>query len=135
MSQSLYHSHSEYNASNFIMLSHIRGRFWWYGSRGWTFLPIFYYTLFLCDRWKQRGSLTRWCLTWKYVWSKSVSFNSSIWKKLPQWHSLTLAECLWRLMSGYVLEAVGSAFQQWQCLQWVTSADFYSCRMQTLVHC
>ena len=35
-------------ASSFMMLSHnIRGGCWWYGSRGWAFLPIFHYILLL----------------------------------------------------------------------------------------
>ena len=57
----------------------LRGRCWCYGSRGWTFLPIFCYILLLCDRWQHRSSLTEWCLTWKYILSKGVSLNSSMW--------------------------------------------------------
>ena len=50
------------------MMSHdIRGRWWWYSSRGWTFPPRFCYILLPCDRWQQRGSLTEWCLTWKCI--------------------------------------------------------------------
>jgi len=50
------------------MLTHeVRGRCWWYGSRGWTFLPILHYILLHCDRWQQRGSPTvsmkQWCVT------------------------------------------------------------------------
>ena len=45
------------SASNFIMLDHnIRGRWWWYGSRGWTLLPTLHYTLLLYDRRQQRGT-------------------------------------------------------------------------------
>jgi len=69
----IYEGHSEINASYFIMLAHdIRGRCWWYGSRGWTFPPIFRQILLPCDRWRQRGSLTKRRLTWKGVWSKGV---------------------------------------------------------------
>ena len=49
---------------------------------GWTFLTIFHYILLLFARWQQRGSLTKWCLIWKCVWSKGVSLNSSMWKKM-----------------------------------------------------
>jgi len=31
-----------------------------YGSRGGTFPPIFFYMLLPCDRWQQKGSLTKW---------------------------------------------------------------------------
>ena len=54
------------------------------------------------------------------------------------WHSLTLAECLWRPNSGCEhSEAVGGAFQQWQQWHWITSTDthFYEQGMQVLVHC
>ena len=39
---SIYEGRSEINASYFIMLAHdVRGEYCWYGSRGWTFPPIF----------------------------------------------------------------------------------------------
>jgi len=39
---SKYMGYSKSNASYFIMLAHdTRGRWWWYGSRGWVFPPIF----------------------------------------------------------------------------------------------
>jgi len=47
-----------------------------------TFPSIFHYILLLCDRWQQRGSLTKWHLTWKCTWSKGVSPNPSRWKKI-----------------------------------------------------
>ena len=68
-------------ASYFIMLAH-RCRCWWYGSRSWTFPPMFHYILLPCDRWQQRNNLTKWHLIWKYVWSKCVSLNSSMQKKM-----------------------------------------------------
>ena len=55
---------------------------WWYGSRSWTFPPVFCYILFLCHRQQLRGSLTQHCVTWKCVWSRCVSLNSSIQKKM-----------------------------------------------------
>ena len=61
-----YEGCSKSNASYFIVLAHnIRGRCWWYGSRGRTFPPVSHYLLLPWDRWKQRGSLTEWHLTWK----------------------------------------------------------------------
>ena len=41
-----------------------------------------HYILLLCDRWQQGGSLTKWCLTWKCLWSKGVSLNFSVWEKM-----------------------------------------------------
>ena len=71
-----------------MMLDHnIGGTCWLYGSKDWTFPPISCYTLLLCDRWQQRGNLVEWLLTWKCVWNKGVSLNTSMWKK---WLPLTL---------------------------------------------
>jgi len=71
----------------FIMLAYdIRGRCWWYGSRGWTFPATSHSVLLLCDRWQERGSLTKWRLTRKHVWSEGVSLISSMQEKL---HTLT----------------------------------------------
>ena len=60
----------------------IRGRWWWYGSRDWTFLTIFLEILLLCNRQQQRRSLTEWCLTWKCIGRKGISLYSCLWKKL-----------------------------------------------------
>jgi len=65
-----------------------------------------------CDKWQQKGNLTKWPLTWKCVSSKGVSFNSSLWKK---WQPLisTDTECLWRPNSECEhSEVVGGVFQQ-----------------------
>ena len=109
---------------------------WWYGSRSWTFPPVFCYILFLCHRQQLRGSLTQHCVTWKCVWSKCVSLNSSIQKKNgTHWHSLMLVEHWWRPNSGWEhSEAVRGALQQWWQWQQFTSAgaDFYDCGMQLL---
>jgi len=87
---------SESNSSYLILLIHnIRGGCWWYGSRDWTLPPIFHSILLLCDRWQQRGSLTKWRLTWKWVWSKDVSLNSSVQKKM---HPLTSIDTCWTFM-------------------------------------
>ena len=110
-----YKDCSKSNAFYFIMLAHnIRGRRWWYGSRGWSFLPISHYFLSPFDRWQPRGSMTKRHLTQECGWSKSVKLDSSMRKKFPQWHSLILAESFWRSNSGCNhSEAVDSMFQRW----------------------
>ena len=101
-----YEDHSESNASYFIILAHdVRGGCWWYGSRGWTFPPIFHYMLLLCDRWQLRGSLTEQCLTWKHVWSRDVEWNSSMMEK-P--HPLTFINACWMFLET----------KQWMWAQW-----------------
>jgi len=120
------------------MLTHgIRGRYWWYSSSDWTFPPTFHCMLLLCDRWQQRGTLTQWRLTWKCVWNKGVSLNSSMWKK---WHPLTFIDACWTFMET----------KQWMWAQWGSRWCFsamaivtvghlhwsrcYECIMQALVH-
>jgi len=66
-----------------------------------------------CDRWLQRGSLTKWNLTWKCGWSKRVSLNSSI---QNLWHPLTFVYACWMFLEIKHCEhseVVGAAFQQW----------------------
>ena len=88
------------------MLAHdIRGRCWWYGRRSWTFSPIFCYILLSCNRWHQRGSLTKGHLTWTYIWCKGVSLNYSMWEKL---HSLTFIDACWTVMK----------IKKWMWAQW-----------------
>ena len=84
------------NALYFVLWAcDVRGGWWWYGGRSWTFPPIFCYILLLYGRWQQRGSLTNWRLTQKWVWSKGVLFNSSVWKKMTptdiQWCLLNVS--------------------------------------------
>jgi len=116
------------NASYFITLAHdVRGGCRWYSSRGWTFPPIFCYILWLCDRWQQRGPLTKWCVTYECGWSKGASLNYSMQKK---WCPLTFtnfAEHLWRPNSGFEhSEVMGGTFQWWWQQQWSPSgADRY----------
>ena len=62
----------------FITLaSCVRGGCQWYANRGGTFPPISRYILLPCNRWQQRGTLTKWRLSWKCGWNKGVSLNSS----------------------------------------------------------
>ena len=49
-----------------MLASDIRGGWWWYGSRGWIFPPIFHYVLLPHNRWQKRGNLKKWHLTWLY---------------------------------------------------------------------
>ena len=71
-----YKGSSKNNVSYFITLANdIRGRCWCYDTRGYTFPPIFYHILLLCNRLQQRGSLTKWHLIWKCIWSKDVELN------------------------------------------------------------
>jgi len=125
-----YEGWSESNASYFMMLAHdATGGCWWYGSRGWTFQPILRYVLSLCGRWQQRGSLTEWCLTWQYGWSKIVSLNFSMQKNGTHWYSLMLAECIWRSNSGCEHREVGGGvFQQWP--QWRDRWAMFQTAMQ-----
>ena len=102
------------NTSYFILSAHdIRGGCWWYSSRSWTFLPIFHYILLLCDRWQQRGRLTKWCLTWEGIWSQDVSLNSSMCKKMS---SLAFVNACWMFMET----------KQWMWAQWGSGWCFSS---------
>ena len=111
------------------MFSHVRGRCWWHGKIGWTFPPIFHYILLLYDRWQQRGSLTKWCLTWKCIWRKDMWLNPSLWKPL---HSLRFIDA-YSIFMKTKLQMWAQWGGEW-C--WVTSAgvDFYDQGMQVLVH-
>ena len=119
----MYKSCSESNASRIIMLAHnVRGRYWWYGSRGWTFPPLFHYILLLCDKCQQRSSLAKWSLTRKWVWTKDVPLNPSRRKEL---HPLTFTGACWTFKETKKWTLMVWLFQQqWQ---WATStgADFY----------
>ena len=64
-----------------------------------------YPTLLPCGRWQQRGNLTEWHLTWKCVWSKGVSMNSSVEEKC---HPQTFSDTCWMFMKT----------KQWMCAQW-----------------
>ena len=88
-----------------ILAQSVRHRYWWYGSRGCTFPPIFHYMLLPCDRWQQRGSLTIWRLTCKCISNKGVWLNTSTCKK---WHPLTFINACWIFMET----------KQWIWAQW-----------------
>ena len=83
------------NASYIIMLAQdIRGGCWWYGSRVEPSHHVFHYTLLLCDRWQQGGSLTEWRLTSKCIRCKGVSLIS-LQKK---WHLLAFFYVCWKCL-------------------------------------
>ena len=134
----IYKGYSEINASYIIMLAcNNRGKWWWYGSRGWAFLQILCCILLPCDRWQQGGSLTEWHLAWKWAWSKGVLLDSSMRKK---WHPMTLIDARWMFM----------ATKQWLWAHWggvlrisavvtvtvltSTGADVLKRSVQALVH-
>jgi len=73
--------------------------------RDWTFLPVSHCMLLPCDRWQQRGTLTKWRLTWKCIWNKAASLNSSM-RKI--WHLLTVINICWTFMET----------RQWVWAQW-----------------
>ena len=107
----------------------------------WTFPLKFCFILSLCDRWQQRGNLTKWCLIWKCGWNKVVELNSSIWKT---WQLLTFTHSGWAFME----------IEQWTLAEWCSAwcisaavtviwktwhipdnhADGFECGMQALVH-
>ena len=90
-----YDGCSESNAFYSTLLSHnIRGGCWWYCSRAWTFPPVSHYVLLLRGRRQQRGTLTKWCLTWRCVWSKGMELSFSMWEK----HPLTFTDACWTFM-------------------------------------
>ena len=123
----------ESNASYFITLAYsVRSR--WYGNRGWTFPPIYCSVLLLCDRWQQRGTLTKWHLTWKCVKPRCVIEFSHVEKTAStdiHGHLLNLSGD--QTVDVSTVQRWDGLFQQWW--QWVTSAgvDFLECDMKALV--
>jgi len=121
------------NATYFTILAHnIRGRCCRDGSRGWTFPPILHYILLPCDRCQQRGTLTKWHLTWKRIWRGVTEFLH-----VEKWHPLTFIdayECWWRCSSEcWHSEGCMLHFSSGD-RQWGTSAgaDLYECSTQLL---
>jgi len=75
-------------------------------------------TFCCCVTGGSRGAVWQKChLEWKCMWSKHVELTSSTWEKnSTYWHSLMLAEHLWRPKSGCEhSELMGDTF--WQCWQ------------------
>ena len=79
-----YEDWSKSNACYLIILAYkIRGRCWWYDSRGRTLPPVFHYILLSCYRWQQQRNLTKSHLTWKWIWNKGVELNLPMQEKFP----------------------------------------------------
>ena len=59
--------------------------------------PTHQYSVLLpCDRWQQRGALTKCGLTQKWFWNEGVSLNSPMWKKMaPTWLCWKIVFCSW----------------------------------------
>jgi len=101
------------------MLDHnFKGKWWRYGSRGWTFPSILHYILLPCDKWQQGA-----------VWSNNIWHENMDEAKVWNWilssikngthcHSLILTIHLCKPNSGFEHNEVGGCtFQQWwqQC--------------------
>ena len=70
-----------------------------------------------CETDGSRGTVTKWC------------FTSPWWKKCTHWHSMMLAEYLWRPNSGCKYnEVLHGAFQQWW--QWCEGQATFQVPMQ-----
>lgn len=92
--------------SYFTTLDHnVRGRYWWYASKSWTFPPIICYILLLCDKWQQRSDMINMRQTWKFIWSKGLPLNSSVWKKMAP---TDIIDACWTVMET----------NQWMRAQW-----------------
>ena len=102
---------------------------WWYGSRGWTFPPVFYYILLPRDRRQQRSSLTEWRLMWKCVWNKGVELNSSMQKKL---HPLTFIDARWMFME--TKQWVWAQWSSGQCFSAVSTVTCWQFMFQMAMH-
>ena len=114
----MYEGCFESNASYFIMLAHdIRGGCWWHGSKRWNFPLLFHYGFFCCCLFV--------CMFFA-VWQTAAQGKSDkmaleakvchciclCGKNGTHWHSLMLAECLWRTNSGgggWYVSAVATA--------------------------
>ena len=127
-------------ASYFIMLTHgVRGRCWWYGSRGQTFQQ--YFVIFCCCV-TDGSKMTKWCLIWKCLWSKGVEFNSSMLEKLHPlaftdacWMFMTSKQCTWMQWGGrWCVSAAGKAMQK---TSYVLNdhAGFEENGVHIIVHC
>jgi len=125
------------NASYFITLTHnVRGRGWWYGSGGWTFLSIFHFVA--VQQMAAEGQTDNLePNTEVHLKQRCITEFFPCRKNCTHWHSSVLAERLWRPNSRCEhSKVVGGVFQHWQQRQWVTSAgaDFYEHSMKALVH-
>jgi len=106
--------------------------------------PSHQYAMTLCccvTDGSRADGLTEQSLSWKWVWSKGVSLNSSMWKKWHPWHSFMLAEHWWRPKSGCSTVRGGWCISAVVMVTWKTShvlgshTDFNKRSMQAVVRC
>ena len=96
---------------------------------------IFHYILLLGEKWQQRGSLTKWHLTWKCIWEQRYITEVLHVEKIAR------AECLWRPNRGCEYSETESCISAVATMTWKKShvsdshADFYEHGTQILVHC
>jgi len=131
----IYENHSESSASCFMMLAHFRGGCWWYSSRGWTSHQ--YSITFCChvtdgSRGAESG---KWCLTWKCILSKGLLLNPSMKRKQ---HPLQFNSGCWTFTEAKQWRSTVKRWVRfsrgWQWQWFASSADFYKCGKQALLH-
>ena len=111
-----------------MLVCDFRDEWWWYGSRSWTFPPIFCYILLLCD--DSRGAV------WPNGAWHGTANEAKVCHLIPPWeknstywHSFMLASHLWKPNNEWEhSEAVGGVFQHWR--QWYEMRD----KFQKAVH-
>jgi len=97
--KNIYQGYSESNASYFVMLDHkVRGGCWWYGSRSWTFPPVFSYVLLLWQM-AAEGQPVR-IASHMEAHMKQRYWIPPSGKNGTHQYSSVLAGCLWRPNDG-----------------------------------
>ena len=115
---SCYQGCSEISASNFIMLAHdIRGKYWWYGSRSWTFPPKLHYILLLCN-WCQQCALSR-GVALSFTMLKKIASINTYWQLLNVYGDQTVDVCTprWWVMyfSSGIRNVKDKLCSEWPC--------------------
>ena len=100
-SRFMYESCSKSNASYVMMLAHhVRGRWWWYGSTGWTFPPVFHYIIAMRQM-AAEGHSDKVAPDMEVdIKQRCVIELLHVEKNGTYWHSLMLSENLSRPNSG-----------------------------------
>ena len=94
-----------------MFAENIRGGCRWYGSRSETLPQVLHHILLPCgNRWQQRDNLTEWHVTWNCVWSKSVSLDSSMPKKVAP------TDIHWCLLNVCAHQTVDVSIVRWWVL-------------------
>lgn len=133
---SLYKGCSESNASYFIMSAHgVRGGCRQYGSRGWTFPPVFHYGAMWEMAAEGKPDKTASGIETQMKQSHVTEFLH-----MEKRHPLTFSDTCSMLLENkqwmWAQWGIGGAFQQWWQQQCFTSAsaDFYEYSTQALAH-